>query len=506
MVLWVGLGCGGGGSSDDDTDAAGDFVLDRYPDAAGDVHDGLRHEDFVSPNCPVYAGPVALGTPVDGSRECPVVGLQEALDARGTCDHLILLPGPAGEAFDLSAEAIPDSWSEETLTIEGDPESAERPVLDGEGARRGLRVGGHGLVLRHLSLRGGVTVDFDPRGGCLMSGAAELLVEDVEFSRCSARVGAALWAQAGNLVLRDSTFHDNRALGSGGAVALSGTGRLGSARIEGCDFERNVANYRGGALQIDLAPPDSLITGCRFLDNRADQGGAAISGYPAGDIVGNRFERNEGGGFGGAIAADGALLHVIEQNVFIENMVHNGGEALPGCCNAAAAIDLDRAFVIVRNNVFYANVANADPDTGEGGTGAVRLRNGRSTVHNNVFADNFGGPGTAHLSGARMDVRGNIFLAGMGQAVTAEPSEAGPTVIEYNDAFPPGGSEPYAGEATIGAGNLQVDPVFIDGAPRGFRLGLGSPCIDAGDPAASYFDDDGSRNDLGAFGGPRGSW
>jgi hypothetical protein len=35
-----------------------------------------------------------------------------------------------------------------------------------------------------------------------------------------------------------------------------------------------------------------------------------------------------------------------------------------------------------------------------------------------------------------------------------------------------------------------------------YHLAFGSPCIDAGNPAAEYNDPDGSRNDMGAFGGP----
>jgi hypothetical protein len=33
-----------------------------------------------------------------------------------------------------------------------------------------------------------------------------------------------------------------------------------------------------------------------------------------------------------------------------------------------------------------------------------------------------------------------------------------------------------------------------------------SPCIDAGDPDRAYDDADGSLNDIGAYGGPGGSW
>jgi hypothetical protein len=53
-----------------------------------------------------------------------------------------------------------------------------------------------------------------------------------------------------------------------------------------------------------------------------------------------------------------------------------------------------------------------------------------------------------------------------------------------------------------GRGNLFVDPMFRDPRNGDFTLLPGSPAIDAGDPAATFADADGTRNDLGIHGGP----
>jgi hypothetical protein len=53
-------------------------------------------------------------------------------------------------------------------------------------------------------------------------------------------------------------------------------------------------------------------------------------------------------------------------------------------------------------------------------------------------------------------------------------------------------------------GNISANPLFIDGPGGDYRLCLGSPCIDSGDPDAAYNDVDGSRNDMGVYGGPDG--
>lgn len=53
-----------------------------------------------------------------------------------------------------------------------------------------------------------------------------------------------------------------------------------------------------------------------------------------------------------------------------------------------------------------------------------------------------------------------------------------------------------------GEGNLLVDPQFVDPVAGNYHLQPGSPCIDAGRPGTAYEDCDGTRNDMGVYGGP----
>ncbi len=52
-----------------------------------------------------------------------------------------------------------------------------------------------------------------------------------------------------------------------------------------------------------------------------------------------------------------------------------------------------------------------------------------------------------------------------------------------------------------GFSTVSGDPLFT-AAPDDFTLAAGSPLIDAGNPDSSHTDDDGTRNDIGAWGGP----
>lgn len=57
-----------------------------------------------------------------------------------------------------------------------------------------------------------------------------------------------------------------------------------------------------------------------------------------------------------------------------------------------------------------------------------------------------------------------------------------------------------------GIGLINTDPLFIDILNQNFRLSSNSPCLNTGDPDPKYNDVDGSRNDMGAYGGPNGKW
>ena len=60
--------------------------------------------------------------------------------------------------------------------------------------------------------------------------------------------------------------------------------------------------------------------------------------------------------------------------------------------------------------------------------------------------------------------------------------------------------------AALGSTNLAAEPEFVNPAVGNFRLQPGSPGIDAGNPDPAFNDPDGSRNDMGAYGGPHGNW
>lgn len=97
----------------------------------------------------------------------------------------------------------------------------------------------------------------------------------------------------------------------------------------------------------------------------------------------------------------------------------------------------------------------------------------------------------------------NSIVYNNGDYGVAYGSSSASVVSSYNDVY--GNSKgDYYGGASASSTDLAEDPLISDWAL--YTVDSASVCVDQGDPDSSYNDVDGSRNDMGAYGGPRGSW
>ncbi len=125
---------------------------------------------------------------------------------------------------------------------------------------------------------------------------------------------------------------------------------------------------------------------------------------------------------------------------------------------------------------------------------------GAQFINNTVVGNSIEG---LSCSSSNPVVKNNI-VTGNPVGIIAEYSNATP-VLTYNNVWNNSSSNYSAqntGVINVGIGSLSVDPLFDSTSPGNYRLALTSPCRDAGDPAAIFNDLDGSRNDMGWFGGP----
>lgn len=144
----------------------------------------------------------------------------------------------------------------------------------------------------------------------------------------------------------------------------------------------------------------------------------------------------------------------------------------------------------LRHNLF----ANVTIDRGRSAFTFRRDRGGFLDVSNNVFYGirDLAPEGGRTFEDGDVSFRDNIVYGCEGSDLL--PMEASWSLFWDNDVD-------YAPMVT-GEGNLYADPMFVDPIGLDFRLQPGSPAIDAGDPDPGMNDPDGTRNDIGVFGGP----
>lgn len=96
------------------------------------------------------------------------------------------------------------------------------------------------------------------------------------------------------------------------------------------------------------------------------------------------------------------------------------------------------------------------------------------------------------IYGENSVIKNNIVVNLQGYGIWQVHSS---TVVAYNDFW--NNSPDYGGGTIPGIGSISADPQFESPTEADYRLRIGSPCVDAGDPDLAYNDPDGSRNDLG---------
>jgi hypothetical protein len=336
--------------------------------------------------------------------------------------------------------------------------------------------------------------------GCLDADVHALHLEDTEFTDCRAdaacgavRVVADETEISGSSFLRNEAgTEDPYAAWPPGIVCLDGPPDTAHILVEKSRFEDNRMDM-GAALSLQAQTLDAVVRDCVFAGNHVRLGMGTVTGTP-GELSHNRFEANEaeqGDGYGVVGAPETRVVH----NIFIENR----------SCHGEKALSVTRG--LVANNLFVRNGCGDCTDTECGGS-AVWITTARNVdLRNNTFVSNTSGDGPAHLTydSAYGLVRSNLFVGGAGSsAVGMIYSNWGDsTEMTWNAWW--NAPEPVWGEGIrLGEGNIEADPLFAGGDD--FRLGSGSAAIDAGDPDPLLFDLDGSRNDIGAFGGPDGNW
>jgi hypothetical protein len=256
--------------------------------------------------------------------------------------------------------------------------------------------------------------------------------------------GGIAVAEESALDLRHSILRDNRAEWIGGAMAIWSDSRV---TISDCNIDDNSANAGGGGMFIaSLAQVE--VTNTRIRGNEGTHGmpwgctGGVYIRDAAVTFTGCEITNNVSAVTGGGIMIDE------ESDVSITNCTISDNSSPIGYGGYYGG------GLIIRDSQPHSS----------GKQNAVRVSN--TIVQNNVPDD----------------------VTVVGEVVDLEMSYSNTNIIYLDGA-----------QYVSGTGNIDIDPMFRDPIRDDYRLAVGSPCIDTGDP--DLLDPDGTRLDMGAYGG-----
>lgn len=268
--------------------------------------------------------------------------------------------------------------------------------------------------------------------------------------------------------------------GSGSVVtALSVDSK---AKLDGFTLTNGKARS-GGGIYLNHSSP--TITNCIISSNGASYRGGAIYGNGSSPVVSNNVITHNTAYGGGGIFFLNPSSATISNNIIMNNSC--AGSGLGG-----GGIYLDYT-----SNPKVLNNIIANNDGGQKG-GGIAVNAGSPTIINNTIVGNSArlGAGIYNWHNSSATVMNSIIWGNTDPIYLDYSNYGGNTTIAVNYSDVQGGY--------TGTGNIDVAPLFVDHDPAvgDYHLQSNSPCIGAGDSSPEYNDPDGTRNDMGAYGGP----
>lgn len=228
-----------------------------------------------------------------------------------------------------------------------------------------------------------------------------------------------------------------------------------------------------------------------------DRDGRAITSYYTDlSIRHSNISNNRAHWSGGGLYIDGGQLK-ISGSSFKNNLSWDGAGG---------------AFYIYKSDMVSIHTCEFIHNSADYSGGAAQVRNCHLFIANSVFinnrTDNDEGTalcfssGDAYVDNCIIDARdleswnNETTLSGQwGNVIVNNSILLGCVIAKgiYNYCNIEGGWE--------GRGNIDTDPLFVDADHGDYHLQPDSPCIDTGHPSAFYGDINGTRNDMGIYGG-----
>lgn len=411
-------------------------------------------------------------------------------------------------------------------------------------------LGGATAALSEIYGVGAYLVEVDLR---IDGGSFSRNIVETTTAQSSGVYGVGVLVAACDVAFKDVVVEDNvaelvafstLAVGSVFSTHTDGTWEGGAIRGNEIDLEATSGGAEIDGIGLALDAGEMVFTGVAIDDNTGvatgSEGSAGFGGgasfalgasetvaFKGGSFSGNHLTVGDAASGGGFLASGGSLG--VSRTWIADNTVEATEVAGGGVWSDAHSFGMSN--VIVAGNMAQGAVSGGGLASG----GGVVLGSADSSGADRSFGlsnvDIVGNTASAEVSAggglyvARVGnttdfdmVNGNLVnntasssLGGVGGAIATVSDEGdGSFTVRYcnaHDNTSPG----FEGMVDPGGtlGNIAVDPAYFDtsAADAGawdLSLSTGSGCIDVGDPGV--LDPDGSRSDIGAYGGPGGNW
>jgi len=311
--------------------------------------------------------------------------------------------------------------------------------------------------------------------------------------------GGGIYCDHSSPILSHCSFIRNEAALNGGGIACF----VASPTLQSCDFIWNWAGHYGGGIYVAYGNPS--IQQCSIEENSSAEGGGGI--HVSGDctpVISHCAASGNTSAYGGGIYFQwcrGTLSYSTISGNFAQ---YGAGLA----CNYTSSL------LNIHHCTLYDNTAQAN------GGGIWSSHYHSVYQHGTVNQCTIEGNSAAVGSGIYCNPYSGLNII---NTIVANNSGNGAYYRNSNttDNFTYGDFHNNTGGNFAGSGipssmgvlttvnakgdscdvfrNILLDPLFVNAPQNDFHLTEDSPCIDAGNPAASYFDPDGTVADMGAF-------
>jgi hypothetical protein len=260
--------------------------------------------------------------------------------------------------------------------------------------------------------------------------------------------GGVLCELSSSPTIRNCTISGNKGT-LGGGIGCSNS----SPQILNCRVEGNMASASGGGISCDLAA-SPMILSCRIDSNNSvlEGGGVSIDNQSSPIIFGSRFD------FNGSVSSGGGLFIGLNSSPkittckIISNSSKVSGGGIAASFNSAPTI---------LNSLIASNNSNVSG-------GGIDSYSASPIITNcTIDSNNSAAGGAIHSRFSSDRLTNSILTANYPNEIHTVSSGIN---VSYSD---------IRGGHT-GIGNISADPKYVDRRAGDYRLGVGSPCINAG--------------------------